>query len=185
MERIPPTNQIFEDVNFRNWVNEVGLVLPMNDIDLLDPQLKMGKHFTPVEEGIFNMLTKEGNRAHVIPKQELMNGCVSVDSSNYVKVHLSRLKDKFEDASAISNIWDLGYSFGVEDHSFKPAGTARLINGLFYHFSEEVPSIYLGGMLGMTGSYLAVTVNRFNNSRLDTAKVRILRYSHFTKLTWV
>lgn len=185
VEKIPPAQEIFEDVKFRSWVNEVGLVVPMKELDSLEPQLKSGEHFTPVERDIIFELTRKENRGQVIPWKVLINGAKSEDPKLYLRVYLNRILAKLENDSIIVNLVNLGRIFGLNDHSFKPAGTVRLINGLWHHFDEKIPNIYLGQILGMTPVYLALTVNRFNNSRLDTAKVRLERYAHSTKLTWV
>jgi len=115
-----------------------------------------------------------------------MEGLGSLNPKSYVNTFICRINSKLEDdGPKLTQIYDLGCVYGMQDHSFAPVQTIRLIRALAYNFDEDVPNAYLGRVLGMTPVYLAVTAHRFNNSRLDTAMVRLERNGHTTKLTWV
>jgi hypothetical protein len=173
-------------VRFRNWITRVRLVETVPDLASAEPKLKPGAFLTPVEEEVYSKITAIENRGRVIPVGEIMVGLGSFDPGSYVNTFVCRINSKLEEEGPkLAKITDLGCIYGMQDHSFAPVQTIRLVRALAYHFDEDVPNAYLGRMLGMTPTYLAVTAHRFSNARLDTAMVRLERHGHTTKLTWV
>lgn len=186
MEKIPPTNQVCEDVRFRNWITMVRLIETVPGLASIEPQFKPGVVLTPTEEEMYARFIARENRGCVIPAREITEGLDSLDPKGYANTLVCRINSKLEDdGPKLTQIRALGCVYGMQDHSFAPVQTVRLVRALAYHFDEDVPNAYLGRVLGMTPVYLAVTAHRFINSRLNTAMVRIERHGHTTKLTWV
>lgn len=193
VETVPPAERIFEDKEFRNWVNEVGLVAPVAGIEAVELPIKMGMHFTYTEEAFLNTLTTEENRGHIIPWKMFMNGFISEDPVGYISTNIFRIRAKIGDSSLLNHIYKLGLGFGIEDHSFKPTETARLIYILWQNFDKEIPNRSLADSLygAKKGTpyrrldYLRVTASRFNNSRLKSARVKLEHPKSHKKLTWV
>ncbi len=202
MERIPSADKIFEDVRFRNWVNEVGLVVPVPQLEDVELQVKAGQHLTKTERRIVKCLQSEPG--HFLPDIMLDSLHSSAEKpenlDHWVDINIFRLKAKIDNGDIIYNGSKLGIGLGIMDYSFKPPETARLVYCLYKFFDTALPNETVADILyadeqndpRLRAHYLTVTKGRFNHSILKGARVKLqnlseelsLNHRNLVKLTW-
>ena len=187
---VPPSHKIFEDEQFRRWVSEVGLVVPVPDLETAGLRVRAGVSLSSTEQRFFDRFNSEPG--FILPRMAFAdydlsggnNGWLYCDG--YVKTVISRLRAKLENPNLLNSVHGLGYGIGIRDHVFRPTEVVRLIYCVWsnFGFEEEIPSRELADMLygnhgnlrGESTDYLKLYVYRFNKARLAETKVKIARF---------